>query len=161
MCAFVAWIGCHAEQGALSTSQANAIELTVATLNVHSHPLTERRAVRMRSMGRCLASMSLDVVVFQEAFTRERLELIEQLSAVGLIHTEYFPSGAVGSGLLVVSRYAITESRFHRFSKNGSLLHVQRGDWYAGKGVAHVRLQFDERRVVDVFTAHPAETRYQ
>jgi endonuclease/exonuclease/phosphatase family metal-dependent hydrolase len=139
--------------------EPETVDFSVATLNVHSHPLTKERSRRLRGIGRMVLDlegrMPLDVIAFQEAFTAEREELLEVLAAGQLRHHVYFPSGVMGSGLLVVSAHPIVESAFHRYSRNGRPEAIRHGDWYAGKGIAFVRLRrARDGQTLDLFATH-------
>ena len=131
------------------------MRLRVLTLNCWGVPVWAReRAARMRAIGRALAEMDLDVVGLQEVFFGKDRQVIARAAAAGgLVHTHYFSSGVMGSGLFTLSRYPIAETGFTRFRLNGRPQELIRGDYYAGKGIGRVRLT-TPAGPVDVYNAH-------
>jgi endonuclease/exonuclease/phosphatase family metal-dependent hydrolase len=108
----------------------------------------------MRAIGRALAGLDVDVVGLQEVFTQKDRQVIDQgAERAGLVHTHYFSSGVMGSGLLTLSRYPIEDVGFLRFRLNGRPLDPIRVDYYAGKGIGRVRL-CTPAGPVDVYNAH-------
>ena len=96
----------------------------------------------MVAIGDALAQMHLDIVGLQELYSEDDRRLVmEGAASGGLVHTRYFPSGAIGSGLLMLSRFPIQEASFLRFRLNGRPQELLRSDYYAGKGVARLRLE--------------------
>ncbi|MEZ0227738.1 MAG: endonuclease/exonuclease/phosphatase family protein [Planctomycetota bacterium] len=65
----------------------------------------------------------------------------KDLSAAGLVHWRRFPSGLVGSGLHISSRFPIREASFLRYACGGQPWKVRHGDFYGGKGIARVRVE--------------------
>jgi sphingomyelin phosphodiesterase 2 len=131
------------------------MRLQVLTLNCWGVPVwSQQRAARMRAIGRALAEMELDVVGLQEVFFGKDRQVIARAAAEGgLVHTHYFSSGVMGSGLFTLSRYPITETSFTRFRLNGRPQELIRGDYYAGKGIGRARLT-TPAGPVDVYNAH-------
>ncbi len=130
--------------------------LRVATFNIQALWVVGRdRPARMRAIAERMAALNPDIVGFQEAFVPEsRKMLIDALNRrTRLTHHAYFPSGNVGSGLLVSSAHPIAESWFHRFTHHGPLARFWEGDGLAGKGVALARIMLPEG-VVDFFNTH-------
>jgi endonuclease/exonuclease/phosphatase family metal-dependent hydrolase len=122
------------------TTVPAAIRLRVVTWNVWGLLwMTPRREERLDILAREAAALKPDIIGFQEAFVEEdRAKLIAALRDVGLEHSRYFPSGLVGSGLLLVSRFSIESDGFIRYANNGYWYappHRQ-GDWWAGKGLS-------------------------
>lgn len=136
--------------------------LKVVTFNIKDmYWLSEHRPERMRAIGEKLVKLKPDLVGFQEAFiARDRELLLETIAEAGLTHHRYFRSGLVGSGLLIASRFPIAESHFYRYAIGGKPWRVDHGDWWAGKGVALVRVELPEGAgFVDFFNTH-AHARY-
>ncbi len=121
-----------------SSSATPPIRLRVVTWNVWGlHVLSPRRAERLPIIARETAKLKPDIVGFQEAYVQaDRLALQSALAQAGLPYTRYFPSGLVGSGLFLVSRYPIESDGFVRFTQNGRPEMLQHGDWWAGKGIS-------------------------
>ena len=95
----------------------------------------------MEAIGERLAALDADVVAFQEVWSPSaRRRLVAAGRATG--YTEIWSrSGSIGaSGMLVLSRLPIRESRFIRFALCGFPQDVTRGDYYGGKGIAILTL---------------------
>lgn len=56
-------------------------------------------------------------------------------------------------GLAIFSRWQPDNVHFEPFSVNGSPFAVAHGDWYAGKGVAYMRVEMDDFRL-HLFCTH-------
>lgn len=133
------------------------VTLKIVTFNIWDlYYGSTHRPVRMGFIGSTLAALEPDIVGFQEAFiAKDRQVILDILAEAGLPHAMYFPSGLVGSGLLVVSRYPIEEAFFHRYTEGGKPHKVHHGDWWAGKGACVVRLKLPEGLgFLDFFNTH-------
>lgn len=135
---------------------SSARTLRIASFNVHGLYLASRdRAPRMRAIGRLLRESGAELVALQEAFIeRDRCMLLEELRGSELRHHAYYASGLVGSGLLVLSKGAIAARAFRRFAHSGRPWKPWQGDWYAGKGVAHARVELEGGGALDLFDTH-------
>ncbi len=131
------------------------VTLKVATFNIHDLYLaSEDRPLRMRSIGAKLMILDPDIVGFQEAFIEsDRAILLKELESTRLKYHQYYPSGSVGSGLLIASAFPIKEVYFHRFTTSNPFYKIWEGDWWAGKGVALARLELPEGHI-DFYNAH-------
>jgi len=133
------------------------VRLRVVTFNVKDRLLAGCRRLRMSEAGRALGALRPDVVGLQEAFSERHrrlfLEAMER-AAGERFESAYFPSGPYGSGLMTASRLPIGARGFHRFSRNGSWLHLNRGDRYAGKGVGWTLLRLPGGGRLDLFNVH-------
>jgi endonuclease/exonuclease/phosphatase family metal-dependent hydrolase len=125
---------------------AKPITLKVVTFNIQDTWVVGRnRPARMRALGSTLVQLDPDVVGFQEAFVEsERAILLDALKDSRLQHFHYFPSGTMGSGLLVACAFPIRESWFHRYESAGDWYKVWEGDWWAGKGAGLARVELPE-----------------
>lgn len=63
-------------------------------------------------------------------------------------------SGAIGSGLAILSAHPIHSSFIHPFSLNGHPLHFIEGDFFAGKSVCGVCIEVEGVGLVDVLNSH-------
>jgi len=149
----------------VNTLRQQSTELSVLTYNIKDLALVSaHRKQRMRAIGEFLAAIDLDVVALQEAFIEaDRQILIDALgdSPIARFH-KYFSSGLAGSGLMVLSRFPIQQHGFQRYSNNGKWYKIHHGDWWAGKGVAVVRLEIADGEFLDVYNTHlQAEYRRQ
>jgi len=136
---------------------AKAVTLKVVTFNIqNTWVVGRRRPERMRAIGRVLTKLDPDIVGFQEVFIeKSRKILLEALSSSRLRYHEYFPSGTLGSGLMISSAFPIKEAFFHRFQDAGAWYKVWEGDWWAGKGVALARIVLpDAAGFLDFYTTH-------
>ncbi|MDX9975520.1 MAG: endonuclease/exonuclease/phosphatase family protein [FCB group bacterium] len=134
------------------------IDLRIVTFNLHDLYLDSAdRPARMRGVGAVLAELDPDIVGIQEAFiASDRRVLLDDLAAKNsrLAHHQYFPSATVGSGLLVLSAFPLTECFFHRYRHDGKWYRFQHGDWWAGKGVALARVQLPSGGYLDFYNTH-------
>lgn len=130
--------GDFAPRTAVGHADPAPIRLRVVTWNVWGlRWITPRREERLKAVAREVVAMKPDIVAFQEAWVGEdRDRLTSALHGVGLDHARYFPSGLVGSGLLLVSRFPVESEGFIRFSSNGYPWALNHGDWWAGKGLS-------------------------
>ncbi len=131
------------------------ITLKVATFNIHDlYLVSADRPLRMRSIGAKIMILDPDIVGFQEAFiASDRALLLKELESTRLKYHQYYPSGTVGSGLLIVSAFPIKEAYFHRFTTSNPFYKIWEGDWWAGKGVALARLELPEGHI-DFYNTH-------
>jgi endonuclease/exonuclease/phosphatase family metal-dependent hydrolase len=139
-----------------ATPPTGPVRLLVVTFNVQDLFIADRRAERMRAIGRVLGPLRPDVIALQEAFSqshREDLRASLEAAAGETYAMTYFHSGWMGSGLCVLSRHPIARAVFWRYSENGRWYQVKHGDWWAGKGVAAVRLAVGGGHL-DLFDTH-------
>jgi len=139
------------------TPLSEPITINVVTFNIWDiFPMGTARAGRMQAIGRKFVELKPDLIGFQEAFYEgDRSILLNQLKKAGLVYSQYFRSGFMGSGLLVVSRFPIEEVFFRRFSARGKFYKVWHGDWWAGKGIGLVRVRLPGNNGhLDFFNTH-------
>ncbi|MBX7254935.1 MAG: endonuclease/exonuclease/phosphatase family protein [Candidatus Hydrogenedentes bacterium] len=133
------------------------VTLKIVTFNIWDlYALSTRRAERMALIGETLVGLNPDIVGFQEAWVEaDRAIILKRLEEIGLVNSQYFRSGLVGSGLLVASRYPIAEAFFHRYTQGGIPYRVDHGDWWAGKGVCVARIALpNDVGYLDFFDTH-------
>ena len=135
---------------------AEPLELKVVTFNIQDLYLKGKdRPLRMRAIGAKLYTLDPDVVGFQEAFIEaDRAVLLKELAPTRLKHHQYYPSGNVGSGLLIASAFPIREVFFHQFTVANPVYKIWEGDWWAGKGVALARLELPGGALLDFYNTH-------
>lgn len=131
------------------------VTLKVATFNIQDLYIKgQDRPLRMRSIGAKILILDPDVVGFQESFIADdRAVLLKELESTRLKYHQYYPSGTVGSGLLIASAFPIKEVFFHRFTVSNPFYKIWEGDWWAGKGVALARLELPEG-CIDFYNTH-------
>lgn len=147
------------EDGPLEQADSRILEpitLRVATFNVWDYYPFPDHERRMKEVGKFLARLDPDIVGMQEAFLeKDRQLLLEQLEAGRLVYSRYYPSGIMGSGLMIISAFPIRETAFHRYSEGGPWYKPWQGDWYAGKGVALARIELPgDSGSLDFYTTH-------
>ena len=136
---------------------AAPITVKVVTFNIQDTWVVGRnRPERMRSIGTKLSILDPDLVGFQEAFIEEDTALLkDELKTSRLQHWQYYPSGAVGSGVLIASVWPIKEVFFHQFTTSGQWWKLYQGDGAAGKGVGLARVALpDGAGHIDLFNTH-------
>ena len=127
----------------------------VLSWNVWGLPwgLSEQREARIAAIGARLAALKLDLVLLQEVWVEaDGVALGEALAAAGLSHQVHESEGLLGSGLLVASRWPITDSDYTPFELSGKLHKPWHGDAWARKGFLEVRLETPLGRLVVVDT---------
>jgi len=149
----VVLLGSHSVVGEVAP-----ITLRVATFNIHDmYVESGNRPERMRAIAEELCKLDPDLVGFQEAFIKkDRKLLLERLGKGSrLRYHRYYPSGVVGSGLLVASAFPIVDHAFFKFSRSNPFYQIKEGDWWAGKGVALVRVELSEGGILlDFYNTH-------
>jgi len=132
--------------------------LRIATFNIQDTPfVSSHNRDRMRAAAIALAALDPDIVGFQESFLVSNRKLLTSLLQANsrLRYHQYFPSPLLGSGLLISSAFPIVESSFMRFTSSNPFYCLSEGDWWAGKGVALVRLELPAGNgTFDVFNTH-------
>ena len=110
----------------------------------------------MAAIAGILCELKPDIAGLQEAFiSADRDLLLRGVAGCGLTHSHYFAGGVVGSGLLIVSRFPIEETRFRLYSVACPWYRLDQGDWWAGKGVGLARIRLpEENGVLDFFDTH-------
>lgn len=118
------------------------MQIRLATLNVWAlpEPIGRHVGARIDAIGRRLGSLDLDLIAFQEVWTRDAARrLCEAGRAAGLRHVWSGGSGA--GGLLLLSRHPIDEVSFESFALQGEAERVAMNlEYLSGKGFAAARL---------------------
>lgn len=136
---------------------AAPLELKVVTFNIQDTWVVGRnRPERMRAIGTKLSILDPDLVGFQEAFVAEDIEILKnELKETRLKHWQYYPSGAVGSGVLIASVWPIKEVFFHQYTTAGAWWKFYQGDGAAGKGAGLARIELPGGAgYLDFFNTH-------
>ncbi|WIA29868.1 hypothetical protein OEZ86_012337 [Tetradesmus obliquus] len=131
------------------------MSLSVLTLNIWGLWLvSKKRQERVKHLCHYLRTCTEDVVLLQEVWVdADAQALIRAGREAGLAHATHFRSGVFGSGLVTLSRHAISRHCFWRYAAGGFATNISCGDYYAGKGVGWVRLATPLGEV-DVFNSH-------
>jgi len=145
-------LGSHAVAG-----EEGSITLKVATFNIHDmYVESADRPERMRAIADELCRLDPDLVGFQEAFVKKDRKLLLARLAKGsrLRYHRYYPSGVVGSGLLVASAFPIKDYAFFKYSESNPFYQLKEGDWWAGKGIALARVELPGGVLLDFYNTH-------
>jgi len=134
-------------------------QLVIMSLNMWGMlaPLSVGRVERMEAFANHIREhgSEYDAIGLQEVWVeRDRQMISEAGSAVGLSSSRYFKSGAMGSGLMIMSRHHIIYSNFHKFTVSGSPAKIAHMDWYAGKGVGIVVLDHRSHGPISLLNTH-------
>lgn len=137
------------------SSLTKPIELKVMTYNIAiAHGFTTNQRERISAIADLLIELDVDVVGLQEVFIQKDREfLYSYLAETPLKYHSEYPSGLLGNGLVILSKYPITESYFHRFKANNSWWKVWEGDWWAGKGIGMARIEIEDS-YIDFYNVH-------
>lgn len=115
--------------------------MRLGTFNVWGLPeaFSDDVSSRMRVIAKRLAASDLDVLLIQEAWTREVRQTIRRgARRAGFAVSE--GDGASG-GLMTLSRLPIRSSRFDRFRFRGDPERFDKGEYLGGKGFEIVELE--------------------
>jgi sphingomyelin phosphodiesterase 2 len=129
----------------------------VLTLNCWGVPIASYKEPRMAMIGRRLAESNYDIVCLQEVWFDRDWQIIRTAlrdnAHTQLRHAHRFRSGAIGSGIVILSRFPIIEASFQCYNSSGKFYKFWHGDAYAGKGIAHAILQTPIGNL-DIFSTH-------
>lgn len=126
--------------------------MRLGTFNVWGLPeaFSDDVSSRMRALVARLEATDLDILMIQEAWTREvRRTLRNGARRAGFAVSS--GDGASG-GLMTLSRFPIRASRFERFRFRGDPERVTKGEYLGGKGFEVVEVEGDEGPFVVVNT---------
>jgi sphingomyelin phosphodiesterase 2 len=141
---------------------AEPITLRVLTFNIAvAYLFTTNREERTEAIAAKIAALDPDLVGLQEAWTAdEREQLYARLASTSrLRYHQYYPSGTVGSGLLILSAFPIEEVSFYRYRHSNPWWRIWEGDWWAGKGIALARVRLPNGVLLDFYNTHAQATR--
>lgn len=130
------------------------MQLRVATLNTWAlpWPLAKTPSARVRAIGQELSRLDLDAIGFQEVWTpKARRLLIEAGRSAGLLQA-WHPQSTLQGGLLLLSRHPIRSAGFEAFALRGHPERPLQGDYFGGKGYAHLSLRVGDRDISIVDT---------
>jgi endonuclease/exonuclease/phosphatase family metal-dependent hydrolase len=118
--------------------QREAGTLRALTLNVWGLPNAPDRDFRMAHIADVLARGDYDLVAIQEAWLGiDRDTLRAGAARGGLAHDVFFDEGTLGTGLMLLSRYPLSDAAFTRYTLNGDPLVA---DHYVPKGLGFARV---------------------
>ncbi|KAF9315850.1 phospholipase C type enzyme [Podila horticola] len=132
-------------------------ELSVLTLNCWGLKFVSKdREDRLTAIGRYLADTSrgYDIVGLQEVWVYDDFLRIKDLVRDTLPYAKHWYSGALGSGLVILSKYPVIGSTMRRFALNGDPMKIFHGDWYVGKCVVSAIIAHPTCGEIEVFNTH-------
>lgn len=137
----------------------NDNQLSILTLNVWGlNYISKLRIPRIKAIASHLSSPSTlhyDFVCLQEIWYESKdWRFLKTALSSRYPHSKFFYSGAFGSGLAILSRWNILETKTHPYSLNGHPIHVQHGDWFVGKACGCITVNHPKLGLVDVWNTH-------
>ena len=133
-------------QTAQTVPAASAPTLRVLSFNTWSVPFRDDHEELRDRTAQAVAAIDADLVALQEVWNDADAQAYgEALAARGLNHQEHmassFPLSRASSGLLIASRFPITNARFTPFRAGATPWWPWPPDWYATKGMLEVEVQ--------------------
>ncbi|CAD5222386.1 unnamed protein product [Bursaphelenchus xylophilus] len=134
------------------------MKFKLLTLNVwllpYPYPLGSKdRKYRLEKLCEELKDSDYDVICLQELWNEKDFLYLHSELLRRYRHGHYFHSGFTGSGVGVLSAHKIKGTLIHRYTLNGFAHHVHRGDWFGGKIVGMVELDWHGKDIA-VYTTH-------
>lgn len=99
----------------------------------------------MAGIVRYLRENNCDIVFLQEVWVSSDFEAIRDETRDIYRFAHLFRSGSVlgSSGIVILCKWLPKVIHFEPYSLNGSPFYPWHGDWFAGKGIAYSRVDFD------------------
>lgn len=121
------------------------MQIRLATLNLWALPEPLGRDVQERidAVGRRLPALDLDVIAFQEVWTRDAADRLRAAGRRAGLEHSWFGDGPFGDGgLLLLSRLPVDEVRFEAYAVTGAPEKAAANlEYLSGKGFATARLR--------------------
>lgn len=132
----------------------NQVRLRIWSQNVWliSPVISSPFYLRFKKMLQLLSCNKYDIICFQEAFSKYYTNEFKKyiLNPNNNCQLKYFHHFCYGSslppqstGILIFSRYEITDVYYHKYFVNGYAHRLHHGDYHASKGVGLVRIKID------------------
>ncbi|KAG2232951.1 hypothetical protein INT48_008044, partial [Thamnidium elegans] len=116
--------------------------------------ISKNRRVRLQAIAHSLSSCPYDIITLQEVWVQEDYQYILDKVKHSLPYAKYFYSGALGSGLAILSRYPIISTAYHRYALNGKPLKLLHSDYYVGKGCGTALVKHPALGYLEIFNTH-------
>ncbi|KAL7417309.1 Endonuclease/exonuclease/phosphatase [Mrakia frigida] len=129
-------------------------ELQILSLNCWAlKPVSKFRHERIRAIADVLASSpQYDLVVLQEIWVHEDFDHVRDRVRSVLPFTKFFFTGALGSGLAILSRHPLLSSLTIPYHLTGRPLGF--GDFFVNKAAGSIVIEHPSLGEVEVFTTH-------
>lgn len=127
-------------------SNGEEFTLRVLTLNCWGVWLgAKKRRERMTGIVRYLRENNCDIVFLQEIWVTSDFEIIKSGTKDIYCFAHLFRASSVlgSSGIVILCKWYPKVIHFEPYSINGSPFYPWHGDWFAGKGIAYSRVDFD------------------
>jgi len=122
------------------------VRVRVATLNAWGlpEPFSADLSVRMDQIGRDLSERDIDIIAFQEVWTRKSSrKLVKAGQRAGLHYAWHWYDPLASGGLLVLSRLPIISSHFESFDLRGQAEQITNLEYFSGKGFVRIVIETD------------------
>ncbi|KAJ7103271.1 inositol phosphophingolipids phospholipase C [Mycena belliarum] len=132
-----------------------AEQLRILTLNCWGLKyVAKNRTERIQAIAQELAKFDHDIIALQEIWVFADYEHVRDSVVKRLPYAKFFYSGALGSGLALLSRFPIIGTSVHPYSLNGAPIDVAGGDWFVGKAAVSIIISHPVLGQVQVFNTH-------
>lgn len=124
------------------------VEFTLRILTLNCWGLwlgAKKRRKRIEGIVRYLREINCDIVFLQEIWVSTDFETIRNNTQDLYKFAHLYRSGSVlgSSGIVILCKWLPKVVHFEPYSLNGSPFYPWHGDWFAGKGIAYTRVDFD------------------
>ncbi|KAG9050561.1 phospholipase C type enzyme [Tulasnella sp. UAMH 9824] len=116
--------------------------------------VSKDRQPRIQAIAEVLSTSDYDIVCLQELWVHADFQLIRHQASKTLPYAKFFFSGALGSGLAILTKFPIVETSIRPYSLNGSPLDVAGGDFFVGKSVVSAVVEHPLLGDCEVFNTH-------
>ncbi|KAJ7040347.1 inositol phosphophingolipids phospholipase C [Mycena alexandri] len=116
--------------------------------------VAKNRTERINAIAAELAKLEHDIIALQEIWVFSDYEHVRDSVVKRLPYSKFFYSGALGSGLALLSRFPIIATSVHPYSLNGEPIDVGGGDWFVGKAAVSIVISHPVLGQVQVFNTH-------
>ncbi|KAK7695322.1 hypothetical protein QCA50_002513 [Cerrena zonata] len=116
--------------------------------------VSKYRNERVDAIARFLSQTDYDIIALQELWVFSDYEHVRSAVSKNLPYAKFFYSGALGSGLVIFSKFPIVAATIQPYSLNGSPIDVIAGDWFVGKAAASVLIAHPVLGQVQIFNTH-------
>ncbi|CAO3646910.1 unnamed protein product [Cunninghamella blakesleeana] len=130
-------------------------ELCILSLNCWGlYIVSKQRQLRLKAIADTIKQSTYDIVTLQEVWVQKDFEYIKNINSINLPYAKYYHSGALGSGLVILSKYPIVSTHYYPYTLAGRPLKIFHGDYYVGKGFGSACIDHPIIGIVEVFTTH-------